>query len=284
MAQDGREEKGGLRERKKAETRAAIERATIELSLERGFNGTTIDDICERAGISRMTFFNYFSSKSSALLGRPPVDFDEADVDRELEERAGKAGENYLDVLVDLATRRREPLPDQEVQEMRLRAFEQDPTLLVYAQKDYSEDSRRLGMRLGTFLSSHPEARLFKDEPIKREVVFAVSAVTFLMHVRFSMFCQDGSSPSAAELRHFAAEHLVREGRAADAGASEGDAACEGAGAEERAGASGGACELAGCDVALGGDASAAAASSIGASRAPEDAAGAREDASGSST
>ena len=261
MAQDGQEERSGLRERKKAETRAAIERATIELSLERGFNGTTIDDICERAGISRMTFFNYFSSKSSALLGRPPVDFDEADVDRELEERAGKAGENYLDVLVDLATRRREPLPDHEVQELRLRAFEQDPTLLVYAQKDYSEDSRRMGARLGEFLRSHPEARLFKDEPIKREVVFAVSAVTFLMHVRFSMFCPDGSSPNAAELRRFAAEHLM--------GADEAAGSCEGV-----AGGAG-----AGEVAPAGSDGDAGAASAPQAAGASKDAAGASGEA-----
>lgn len=40
----------------------------FELFQTQGYEATTIDDICAIAGISRSTFFRYFSSKEDALL------------------------------------------------------------------------------------------------------------------------------------------------------------------------------------------------------------------------
>lgn len=60
---------GGLRERKRAATRAAITAVARSLTSERGLNGYTVEDVCEQAGISRRTFFNYFPSKEDAILG-----------------------------------------------------------------------------------------------------------------------------------------------------------------------------------------------------------------------
>jgi AcrR family transcriptional regulator len=58
----------GLRERKKAETRAALHAAAVRLFLERGPAAVTVSDICEAAGVSARTFFNYFDAKEEALL------------------------------------------------------------------------------------------------------------------------------------------------------------------------------------------------------------------------
>lgn len=55
------------RERKKRRTRDWILRAARGLFAERGFEGTTVDEVAERAEISRATFFNYFPSKSAVL-------------------------------------------------------------------------------------------------------------------------------------------------------------------------------------------------------------------------
>ena len=60
---------GGLRERKRAATRAAITAAARALTAERGLNGYTVEEVCERADISRRTFFNYFPTKEDAILG-----------------------------------------------------------------------------------------------------------------------------------------------------------------------------------------------------------------------
>lgn len=58
----------GLRERKKAETRAALRAAAMRLFLEHGPAAVTVSDICEAAGVSARTFFNYFEAKEDALL------------------------------------------------------------------------------------------------------------------------------------------------------------------------------------------------------------------------
>lgn len=55
------------RERKKAQTRAAILRACGALFRTWGFDGTSIDQIAAEADISRQTFFNYFDGKDAVL-------------------------------------------------------------------------------------------------------------------------------------------------------------------------------------------------------------------------
>lgn len=58
----------GLRERKKRATRAALSAAALQLSVERGADAVTIDDIAAHADVAPRTFFNYFSSKEEAIL------------------------------------------------------------------------------------------------------------------------------------------------------------------------------------------------------------------------
>ncbi|KJL43394.1 TetR family transcriptional regulator [Microbacterium trichothecenolyticum] len=53
--------------RPKASSRETIAEAACELFLEQGYEQTSIVDIARRAGVSRSSFFNYFSSKSDVL-------------------------------------------------------------------------------------------------------------------------------------------------------------------------------------------------------------------------
>ena len=53
--------------RPRVSSRDTIEEAAAELFLEQSYAGTTIDEITQRAGVSRATFFNYFGSKSDLL-------------------------------------------------------------------------------------------------------------------------------------------------------------------------------------------------------------------------
>jgi AcrR family transcriptional regulator len=61
-------EDGGLRERKKRETRLALSHATIRLALERGFDDVSVEDIAAAANVSERTFRNYFTSKAEAIV------------------------------------------------------------------------------------------------------------------------------------------------------------------------------------------------------------------------
>jgi AcrR family transcriptional regulator len=58
---------GGRRDRKKTETRRALREAAHRLFADKGFSGTTIDDITEAADVSRRTFFRYYDSKDDLL-------------------------------------------------------------------------------------------------------------------------------------------------------------------------------------------------------------------------
>lgn len=53
--------------RPKSSSRETLAEAACELFLEKGFEATSIADITTRAGVSRSSFFNYFSSKSDIL-------------------------------------------------------------------------------------------------------------------------------------------------------------------------------------------------------------------------
>lgn len=53
--------------RPRASSRETLAEAACELFLEQGYDQTAIADIARRAGVSRSSFFNYFSSKSDVL-------------------------------------------------------------------------------------------------------------------------------------------------------------------------------------------------------------------------
>ena len=58
----------GLRERKKAKTRAAIRDHAMRLFEEQGYASTTVEQIAEAAEVSPSTFFRYFPTKEDVIL------------------------------------------------------------------------------------------------------------------------------------------------------------------------------------------------------------------------
>jgi AcrR family transcriptional regulator len=58
----------GLRERKKAKTKAAIREHALRLFREQGYQATTVEQIAGAAEVSPSTFFRYFPTKEDVVL------------------------------------------------------------------------------------------------------------------------------------------------------------------------------------------------------------------------
>lgn len=58
----------GLRERKKAKTRALIQHHALRLFAAHGYRATTIEQIIDAAEVSESTFFRYFPTKEAVVL------------------------------------------------------------------------------------------------------------------------------------------------------------------------------------------------------------------------
>ena len=120
----------GLRERRRRQTSADIRGAAVRLARERGWDKATVEDICNEAGISARTFFNYFPNKESAIAYGP------SDIPPELvEEFVGAGPASYSVILAELITLAahhvRDVPPEREQAQAMLELAKTTPAVLA---------------------------------------------------------------------------------------------------------------------------------------------------------
>ena len=122
------------REARRQATERRIVACAQELTLERGLDGFTMDDLADAAEVSRRTLFNYFPSKLDAVLGGVPQQDDEG-----VEEfRAGGPTGRLMDDVVHVALRL---ITDDDLGRAELergqRVVASDPKLLAAAHERF---------------------------------------------------------------------------------------------------------------------------------------------------
>ncbi|RKT87031.1 DNA-binding transcriptional regulator, AcrR family [Saccharopolyspora antimicrobica] len=105
------------------------------LTAERGLSGFTVEEVCEHVGISRRSFFNYFTSKDDVVLG-VPARRDDEDLTAWFTGR-GRPDDpgispTLLDDLAELSVRRWDSsgITAESMHDVRA-AFEREPRLLT---------------------------------------------------------------------------------------------------------------------------------------------------------
>jgi AcrR family transcriptional regulator len=88
-----------LRERKKLRTREALIGTALDLFTERGFEGATLDDLCNAVEVSKRTFFRTFAGKEDVVMA--PTQDMWAAFTEELETRPITGGGTLLAFLQD---------------------------------------------------------------------------------------------------------------------------------------------------------------------------------------
>lgn len=119
------DDRPGLRERKKTRTRQAIRREAYRLFTERGYEATTVEQICAAAEVSPSTFFRYFPAKEDVVLT------DEYDLLMKAALRARPADEPLVDSVRAVVRDRLGEYVTRFEEEVRARArlFREVPSL-----------------------------------------------------------------------------------------------------------------------------------------------------------
>jgi mycofactocin system transcriptional regulator len=180
----------------RADTRARIEQAALDLFARKGFEQVTIDDVAAAAGIGRRTFFRYFATKADAVWG----DFG-THVTRLEGLLAGPAGgrpvlDRVCEAYVEVNDYAEADLP---VLRERMRLILTEPALLAHSQLRYAEIDRAVAEHVAWRTGAAP------DDLLPRLVATTTRAAAT---TAFEVWLADGRTRLTDDL-HAAFAHLA---------------------------------------------------------------------------
>jgi len=198
----------GLRERKRVETRAHLEKAAVEIALRDGIEHATIDAISAAANVSPRTFFNYFENKEDAILGVRDTEITPEAISAHAARYDGAdLAESTLALLFSTLG---PMLPDSSLQQLRMTLVKRYPHLMARQLAQLTRMSEQLIEAITVLQARDP--RFAEFEPAERvaasEVVLALCGGAFRVAAK-QWIASDGASDSK-ELESRAIR-LVRE-------------------------------------------------------------------------
>ena len=170
---------GGLREKKKEQTRQALEKAILCLVIEKGYEDVTVEEVCKKVGISRKTFFNYFSSKRAAVLGRSYIPLE------------NYPDSDYIDVItgcIEHGLTAEDASP--EIKDLRKAAMLSSPEIFFRSNKSSLVLQPAIMEALHAYFTAHPEKRKAPELSLDEECLIGTSAIICVMrsHIMLSSF------------------------------------------------------------------------------------------------
>nr|WP_120491966.1 TetR/AcrR family transcriptional regulator [Corynebacterium lactis] len=175
----------GLRELKRLKTHRDLADAASSLVLEKGYDSVNIEDICERAHISRRTFFNYFESKDQSIFGKGIIHFGEEDEEEFL---ATTHQDPIMEMLTQIERKNREVLAKEmaldntrefhrSLRDRRQEILREEPKLSSVVVAYFSRSMRRVRSAFERYFEAHPESRNFPELPTEHEVTLSMGFV-----------------------------------------------------------------------------------------------------------
>lgn len=115
---------------KRRETSRRLMHCALQLCDERGFDGWTVDDLAERAEVSRRTVFNYYDGKADIVLGPTPEVSDAAVAAFLAGQPHGRLLDDLLVLVDEVFT---DNVPDPQVMTLAQEVIARDPQLIGLA-------------------------------------------------------------------------------------------------------------------------------------------------------
>jgi AcrR family transcriptional regulator len=184
----------GLRARKRRATENAIELSAVTLALELSVENVTVEAVCEMADISRSTFFNYFSSRDYAIVGRA-VSIPEGSEAFAMLDSA--PDDLVLGIFRLYFAAIGHSHVNSDVARLRMQLISEQPEAARLSLPTFLESSYQLTATTTAWLTAHPEhAKL--DDPL-REATLAVTMVNGIIAAQMNEWSVGSGDTSATE-------------------------------------------------------------------------------------